>query len=373
MKIFILFSADYELFLGQNFLPEKEVLIDPTEKLLSGCQEDGIPVTLFADVASVWRYRSLQIKSDYPRLFDEQLIKAINTIHDVQLHIHPHWLTSDCFDNEWVMDTSKFKLCDVGFKDKQNNHKFCAEDLLADGKSYLENLLQKEKANYRCLAFRAGGYGIQPEDQKLFKALLSEGFIIDSSVTPDLIYKSNVNKIDFSELPKKMNCRFGPVHGLSKEVEHGIFEIPVAGFNESFSETMKRRLNNLTSEITHINRRFLRHYYGEHKPRGRGIQNDNILIRLARQFINPSHFELELSGFPVDVDRMICGTVKFIDLHRHDSDKLFFSALCHPKELFPSSIISIREYWERIKTIYHNNIKAITFQEAGELISTEKV
>lgn len=373
MQVFILFSADYELFLGKNFLSEKEVLIDPTENLLSGCQEDGIPVTLFADVASVWQYRSLEIKSDYPRLFDEQLLKAINSIHDVQLHMHPHWLTSGYNGNEWIMDTSKFKLCDVGFKDNKNSQKYYAEDLISNGKSYLENLLQQEKPNYRCLAFRAGGYGIQPEDQKLFKALLAEGFLIDSSVTPGLIYKSNVNQIDFSGLPKKMNCRFGPVHGLAKEDEHGIFEIPVAGFKESFSETMMRRLNNLSSEINYNKRRFLRHYYGEHKPRGRGIQNDNLLIRLARRIFNPSHFELELSGFPVDVDRMIYGTRKFIDLHRYESDKLFFSVLCHPKELFPSNLLAIREYWARIKKIFGNNIRAISFQEAGDLISNDKI
>jgi len=31
----ILYSADYELYLGENFLPENEVLIEPTIALLA--------------------------------------------------------------------------------------------------------------------------------------------------------------------------------------------------------------------------------------------------------------------------------------------------------------------------------------------------
>jgi hypothetical protein len=369
MELFILFSADYELFLGQNFLPEKEVLIDPTEKLLSGCQEDDIPVTLFADVASVWRYRSLKIKSDYPRLFDEQLLKAIHSIHDVQLHMHPHWLTSVFDGNEWIMDTSKFKLCDVGFRDKQNNQKYCAEDLLADGKSYLENLLQKEKADYKCLAFRAGGSGIQPEEKKLFKALLKTGFLIDSSIAPGLVYKSNVNQVDFSRLPKNINCRLGSKYGLLQEESDGIFEIPIAAYKETHHEALFRRIKH----ILPLWKRFFRNYYGEHRPRGRSIQNESPIDRLLRRFTSPSVFQLELSGFPLDIDRMVYGTRKFVELHYKESDKLFFSALCHPKDLFPSNVLGIREYWSRIKKIYGSNIKAVTFQIAADLIRNDKI
>jgi hypothetical protein len=364
MQIFILFSADYELFLGQNFFSEKEVLIDQTEKLLSGCLEDGIPVTLFADVASVWRYRTLQIQSDYPRLFDEQLLKAIISIHDVQLHMHPHWLTSNFDGTEWIMDTSKFKLCDVGFRRDQNDQQFYAEDLISNGKSYLENLLQHEKADYRCIAFRAGGYGIQPEEKKLFKALLEAGFLIDSSIAPGLVYRSNVNQVDFSRLPKNINCRLGSKYGLLKEDSDGIFEIPIAAYKESYHDSLSRRIKH----ILPLFKRFIRNYYGDFKPRGSSIQNDPLLNRVLRRIINPSVFQLELSGFPVDIDRMVHCTRKFVELHYGESDKLFFSALCHPKDLFPPNILAIREYWRRIKNIYGNNIRAITFRRAADLI-----
>jgi hypothetical protein len=369
MQLFILFSADYELFLGKNFLSEKEVLIDPTEMLLSGCQEDGIPMTLFADVASVWRYRTLKIQSDYPRLFEEQLLKAINSIHDVQLHMHPHWLTSSFDGTGWIMDTSKFKLCDVGFKDDQNNQQFYAEDLISNGKAYLENLLQHVKFDYRCIAFRAGGYGIQPEEKKLFKALLAAGFLIDSSIAPEFVFKSNVNQIDFRNLPKNINCRLGSEYGLLQEDRDGIFEIPIAAYKETHHEALIRRMKH----ILPLWKRFIRNYYGDYRPRGGSIQNESPVKRLLRRFTNPSVFQLELSGFPLDVDRMVYSTKKFIGLHHKEANKLFFSALCHPKDLFPSNILGIREYWVRIKKIYGNNIKAVTFKEAADLIGDDKI
>jgi len=45
--IYILYSNDYEVFLGGNFKPESKVLIDTTTDVLGVCDELGIPMTLF--------------------------------------------------------------------------------------------------------------------------------------------------------------------------------------------------------------------------------------------------------------------------------------------------------------------------------------
>ena len=57
MTIYTLYSADYELFLGGNYCDEQEVLIKPTYDLLDICERHQIPLTLFADVFSILRYR----------------------------------------------------------------------------------------------------------------------------------------------------------------------------------------------------------------------------------------------------------------------------------------------------------------------------
>ena len=211
--ICFLFSADYELYFGENYLSENEVLIKPTEELLQVFKEEGIPITLFADVACVWRHRSLGVGADFVSLFEDQLQRAVRKGHDVQLHLHPHWLTSQYDGQAWYADDSRFKLSDIGYAKGQNG--LTAEELIVRGKDYLEDLLRPVDPFYRCLAFRAGGFGVQPDDKALIRALLSAGFKIDSSIAPGMFLKSKVNQIDFRQIPSKLNYEMGPRYGIS--------------------------------------------------------------------------------------------------------------------------------------------------------------
>ncbi|MBF0128091.1 MAG: hypothetical protein HQM02_12890, partial [Magnetococcales bacterium] len=88
--LYILYSADYELYLGSNLQPEEEVLIQPTGRLLATCDRLHIPLTLFADLACLWRYRELG-STRFPDSAEAQLQNAIQRRHDVQTHLHPHW------------------------------------------------------------------------------------------------------------------------------------------------------------------------------------------------------------------------------------------------------------------------------------------
>ena len=74
--IYILYSNDYELYLGGNYRPESEVLIEPTRKFLGACEEVGIPVTFFCDSACMWRYRELG-NTEFPNLAELQLKEAV--------------------------------------------------------------------------------------------------------------------------------------------------------------------------------------------------------------------------------------------------------------------------------------------------------
>jgi hypothetical protein len=240
-QIYLLFSSDYELYFGENFLSEREVLIEPTQRILDAFEEEGIPMTLFADVTSVWRYHSLKVESDYILLFEEQLRRAIHQGHDVQLHLHPHWMTSTFDGKKWEMDESKFKLSDMGYGGRKIKSLESAEELIIRGKKYLEGLLRPIDPSYQCIAFRAGGYGIQPNEKELISALLSAGFKIDSSIVPGMFFKSNVNQIDFRRVPAKLPYRIGTRYGIDQEDSQGILEIPIAAYSESFQETLQER------------------------------------------------------------------------------------------------------------------------------------
>lgn len=358
-----MFSADYELFFGENYLPEREVLIEPTAALLIGFLQEGIPVTLFADVASVWRYREVGVKSDYADLFEEQLKTAIRGGHDVQLHLHPHWLTSDRVGHGWHMDESRFKLSDLGYAKANATDVSPAEGLILRGKQYLENLLQPVNHEYECIAFRAGGYAIQPDDKLLIGALLSAKLKIDSSIVPGMVLDSNVNKIDFRKIPAKLNYRMGPRFGIAREEACGIYEIPIAGYRETFTRRLMKQVL-LFGAIRHLfkNRR-LRKQKGFAR-RGRGIQGGGFSKKVISRLRQQNHFRLELSGPYVDVEQMVKMTRRVMDRHLEDGGDLYLSASCHPKNTYATTIQAIREFWRLLSRAYGERIEAITFSEA---------
>jgi hypothetical protein len=363
-RIYLLFTADYELYFGENYLSEREVLIEPTEQILRAFEEEGIPITLFADVASVWRYRSLGVRHDYVPLFEDQLQRAIRRGHDVQLHLHPHWLTSEFDGQRWQMDASKFKLSDIGYGKRQDP--FTAEELIVQGKGYLEDLLRPVDPLYRCVAFRAGGFGVQPEDKALIGSLHSCGFKIDSSIAPGMFFKSNVNEVDFRRIPSKLNYRMGPRYGIYKEEKTGIFEIPIAAYSESFCEALFHYILLLNIFIAHLKKKICR-TKNEFAPRGKAIQENSFLRQITYPLLRPL-FLLELSGTHLNVNRMVTGTSKLIKRHLQESFDLYFSALCHPKNVFPPTIQAICDFWRKMVRLYGRNIEAITFQEAAKRI-----
>ena len=158
--IYILYSDDYEVFLGGNLAQEKDVVIKTTERVLSTCESIGVPMTIFCDLACLWRYRELGY-NEFPDLVDLQLKSAVEKGHDVQAHIHPHWLeTQVTYSAEgfsrYDFDLSKFLLGNWIQGNGASSPQFC-HNLFKRARSYLENLLCSINPHYRCMAFRAGG------------------------------------------------------------------------------------------------------------------------------------------------------------------------------------------------------------------------
>jgi hypothetical protein len=364
-QIYLLFSSDYELYFGENYLSEREVLIDPTQHILDAFEEEDIPMTLFADVASVWRYRYLKIESDYVSLFENQLRQAIRHGHNVQLHLHPHWMTSTFDGKKWVMDESKFKLSDLGYGARKSQSLESADELIKRGKEYLEGMLRPIDPSYQCIAFRAGGYGIQPNEKELINALLSAGFKIDSSIVPGMFFKSNVNQIDFRRVPSKFPYRIGTRYGIDQEDSQGILEIPIAAYSESFGETLLERFRMLRIFTS----RFVDKIVGVKSdvyPRGNTIQKNSPFKQIDSLILRPSLFLLEFKGQSVDVKRAVTGTNKLIKSHMREYADIYLSATCHPKNVFLPTIRGILEFWRSMVEIYGTSIKAITFQEAAK-------
>ena len=313
----VLYSADYELYLGENLLPETEVLVEPTWALLDACEEAGVPITLFCDVACIWRYRETG-DHEFPAAVEDQLREAIRRGHDVQAHLHPHWLHATRVDGRWTAPLETFLVGSLGDP----------APLLAQAKTYLDDLLRPVDPSYACVAFRAGNYGIQPEHERVFAALVETGYRVDSSVVPGLVLQNEVNRVDFRGWPE----RSGPLHG--------VYEVPIPSARFGPVDAVRRRLGRRPAR----------------PARGTTIQ----AAAGARPSLRSRLFRLDILELGPDPRRLRTITARYLRRVGTDVD---FSFSCHPKAIGEPELEALGAYVEWLRA--EHGATAVTFRSLG--------
>lgn len=220
----VVLTFDYELFFGENYFSDEKVLFEPTNKILKILNSEGIKATFFVDICSVMQFNRYGL-TGYCDAFRNQIIELNKFGHDVQLHIHPHWLNSKYIDGRWKIDKSHYRIHAYGFNSAKENN---ASKIIRESKLYLENIL-KEDPNYKCIAYRAGGYSIQPHNQ-LFECLLENEINIDSSIS---LGQYNLDKDMFFDFRKFKLIEHWYINSKDKlenksiKRESQIYEVPI--------------------------------------------------------------------------------------------------------------------------------------------------
>tara|TARA_Y100000996_G_scaffold244217_1_gene192060 strand:+ start:1540 stop:2670 length:1131 start_codon:yes stop_codon:yes gene_type:complete len=374
--IYILYSADYEIFHGKNFFSEKDILIKPTDSLLKTCDSIDVPITLFCDTECIERYNTLKI-NDFPDIAETQLQNAIRNGHDVQAHLHPHWENAIINDNSWKWEKSNYSLGNSPEEEVFNNAKI----LLEKASSYLTNLLRPIDSSYNCIAFRAGGWSLQPNERQIIKALEECGYYIDSSIAKNFKFKNEIVDIDFSNTPNDLNFYISSKTGIASNADSGIFEIPIPSHS---TRNIKFNIIELTNMLS--NKIFKYNLIGHprlpkgttlpiaHKATTLPIRNSmprtipfKILNFTKKIFsiAEPKISKLELAGqSPQNLMKI---TKSFLKKRNLNKD-VFFSFSSHPKFLYQEDYGTLKRYHEMIIKEYGNDIQAITFQNAFKKI-----
>lgn len=224
----IILTIDYELFLGPKTGNVKECMIEPTEKLALIIEKNGSRMTVFWDILHYYQLlqlenQHLELKQD-KLLIEKQILDLIRRGHDVQLHIHPHWLDAKYEKGIWNFDYKRFKLHTLS---NENN----PDDIntiigcVSLSKKLMEHLIRKVKPEYKVNAYRAGGYLIEPFI-KIKEALLINEIKIDSSVCPNSINDNEIFSFDFRSYPNKAKYYF---ESTPKAIENNgsFLEVPI--------------------------------------------------------------------------------------------------------------------------------------------------
>ncbi|MEO5346588.1 MAG: hypothetical protein H7834_09455 [Magnetococcus sp. YQC-9] len=375
--IHLLYSADYELFLGGIALPEEAVLIEPTARLLACCDRVGIPLTLFADVACLWRYRALGLER-FPELAEAQLVDAIRCGHDVQSHLHPHWENTRIADGRFLFDPKDY-LCGTCVKDPYERRARTVA-WLRRAATHLSDLLTPHAPDYRCIAFRAGGYGLQPDEAMLLAALSETGYRIDSSIIPGFALTTAMQQVDFSCVPRVGNYWLTPNSGLNRSAPEGagVFEIPIGAYRFTPRERLKVRLPAALRQALTI-------LLDLPTPTARGLpcnespQNTNKPVsRLKRAYwrfssVLTNDFQrLELGSDPVALLACIEGYLRAAGYRRGEENEIFVALNIHPKGIHAAHLDALERFHEQLWQRHADDIVAITFQQAWRRLEARR-
>lgn len=320
--LYIVLTFDYEIYFGKNNETEDEVLFKPTDQILDILNEYNLTGTFFADVCSVDAYNRQNPASDYPKKFTEQIKKLTGKGQDVQLHIHPHWITAR-YNGGWNIEPSTYRI--HYFMEQAGKAGTTAEQIIDNGIHYLTDTLTPINRGYQCYAFRAGGYCLQPEE-KLLNLLASKGIKIDSSVAIGKELHTETHDFDYKREYKKLNWNIGS----------GIYEVPIG----SVKNSLIRRAIPCTGAQT----------MKKEPPKGEGISGSilnkpNIVSRFIHYNKNYREFGLENTHYK----QLLFGLNQYRKKYHTDIQDCYVAVICHPKAMETVTLNNMRIFLEKMK------------------------
>ena len=232
----IILSYDYELFFGDMSGTVQKSIIEPTYKILNALESVGLKGSFFVDwqMLKYLREANTERTKEDLKLITEQLHDIVYRGHRIELHIHPHWVDAKYNgDGTWnFSDFSHYMLST--FNEVEITSMF------VEGCNLLNNIAREVEPNYSIIAFRAGGWAVQPFPM-LKEAFRASGIKIDSSTSFGAFNLKEDQKYDFRKMPKKAVYRFS--EDVTIEDAKGEFiEVPISSYKQNFVLKMIRKL-----------------------------------------------------------------------------------------------------------------------------------
>lgn len=184
-------TIDYELF-GNGGGDVQRDIVEPTDRLLAICDRHAAKLTIMFEMGQYWamkdaeELRSRELGYSPAKAMETQLRRVIGSGHDVQLHLHPQWIGAEYQGGLWRLNFDQIRVCDLDNVEHHESGALSLGAILRRGKETLESLLKPVDPDYECIAFRAGGFYIEPAGGAI-EAMRSAGLWADTSVVPGYV------------------------------------------------------------------------------------------------------------------------------------------------------------------------------------------
>jgi hypothetical protein len=252
----VLFTSDHEIH-GNGEGSPKELMIEPTKKMLDLFNQFGAKLTIMADVAEILRFKKHYELTGEDKFFYNQIVEqmryAVSTGHDVQLHIHSSYYKAVYENGKWMNYWAEYNL--AGLEPERLNN------IIAEGKNFLESILKPINKNYSCIVFRAANWSMLPS-LNVTNALISSDIKIDTSVFK---YGSRSGMVNFdytSAFNETLPYPYNPHDVRKRDLSGRVFEFPIYCENRGLTafislnrlyRVLQSRIHNFKDSIPHLN------------------------------------------------------------------------------------------------------------------------
>lgn len=235
---------DWELS-GDGSGDPRQLQFEPMRRLVEIYNAHGIHGSFNAEVLQQLTFR--QFQDEHPELkaladeWDDSICETFRQGHDVQLHIHPQWSDAEYKDGQWKLN-GDWSILNYTQED--------ARALIARGQDYLENLLRRIDANYRCFSFRSGSWCIAPSPFML-ELLADLGIVFDMSIVGGVRYDTRRIKLDYSNCEEDF-LPYYPVMTDARRISdkrEPIVCIPTNHFYGSRRSTLQHHVGKLSAKF----------------------------------------------------------------------------------------------------------------------------
>lgn len=199
----VIFTFDYELFLGEISGTAQTCLIEPTEMILKILNLYKIKGIFFIDTAYLMSLKMASLKDHLAKkdleIIFTQVRKLIEQGHYIFPHIHPHWL-----DAIYIPEVRQWKLANLSKYRFHNLDDSQKHYLFEESIKILQEITFTINPYYAISGYRAGGWSIEPFSD--FKPFFEKFNIkYDFSVLPGIAEFSTARYFDYPGVPGERN------------------------------------------------------------------------------------------------------------------------------------------------------------------------
>lgn len=304
MKPNIILTFDYEIFFGEKSGTFENCIYKPVEKLRKVMNEENIKGIFFIDILYYIKMLEYPELEEIRVLMKQQIQDLLRDGHDIELHLHPHWINSSYEKGEWKFKYSKYRFEQLTLSER--------DEVFEKGVNYLLEICKEVKENYEINGYRAGGWCIQPFEI-FYPYFKKYGLKYDSSVMDGKQAKGIGHKFNFTKLPNKLVYRFGKSIEL-EDINGEFIEYKISNFNYTIFDKILNKIKN---------------YRKKDKQFGDGIGmklNSSNSVILSKLKVTKANYSLEFPNLLI-IDKK---------LEKENKESIVF--VSHPKSMTEESI-----------------------------------